>query len=262
MYAFESLTDLVLLLGLSMTRLAVAFIMLPMFTQESLPPLVRNSLFVSLSIMTIAVQPQTGMPVPDPTSLIMLFAKEAFIGLVVGVFSSTVLWAVEAAGVLIDSQAGTQLSQIVDPINGQPTSQTGQYLARLATYVFMASGGFMVLVGTLIESFAIWPVTATLPPLRLGALSVFEAEFGRLLLLAMMIAAPVIVILFIVDNALGLMNRYVPNLNLMSIAMGLKSLLSVLLVGVLLGTFVDLMVREFTTRQLGLLALVERLLGR
>jgi hypothetical protein len=36
----------------------------------------------------------------------------------------------------------------------------------------------------------------------------------------------------------------------------------VVLVAVLLGTTVDLMVREFTTRHLGLLALVERLFGR
>ena len=58
MYAFQSLTDLALLLGLSVTRLAVAFLMLPMFTQESLPPVVRNSLFVALAIMTLTVLPQ------------------------------------------------------------------------------------------------------------------------------------------------------------------------------------------------------------
>jgi CO/xanthine dehydrogenase Mo-binding subunit len=91
-----------------------------------------------------------------------LEAKEAFVGLLIGLFASTVLWAVEAAGMLIDAKAGTQLAQLVDPINGQQTSQTGQFLARLATYVFMASGGFMFMVGALVESFAVWPVTASL----------------------------------------------------------------------------------------------------
>ena len=163
---------------------------------------------------------------------------------------------------LIDAKAGTQLAQIVDPINGQQTSQTGQFLARLATYVFMASGGFMFMVGALVESFAVWPVTASLPALRPGTLGVFEAEFGRLMLLATMIAAPVIVILFVLEGALGLMNRYAPNLNLLAIALPLKALVAVMLVAVLLGTTVDLMVREFTTRHLGLLPLVERLFGR
>jgi type III secretion protein T len=262
MHAFQSLSDVALLLGLSVTRLAIAFLMLPMFTQEALPPVVRNSLFVALAMLTIAVQPQTGPLALDTVGWLVLFAKEALIGLVIGVFASTVLWAVEAAGMLIDTKAGTQLAQIVDPINGQQTSQTGQFLARLATYVFMASGGFMFMVGALLESFALWPVTAALPALRPGSLGVFEAEFGRMMLLATMIAAPVIVILFVVEAALGLMNRYAPNLNLLAIALPLKALIAVLLVAILLGTTVDLMVREFTTRHLGLLAFVERLFVR
>jgi type III secretion protein T len=262
MYAFQSLTDVALLLGLSVTRLAVAFILLPMFTQESLPPLVRNSLFVALAVMTLAIQPQSGAPALDAVGWVVLFAKEAFIGLAIGLFASTVLWAVEAAGMLIDAKAGTQLAQIVDPINGQQTSQTGQFLARLAAYVFMASGGFMFMVGALLESFAVWPVTAPMPALRPGAFGVFESEFGRLMLLATMIAAPVVVILFVLEAALGLMNRYAPSLNLLAIALPLKALTAVVLVAVLLGTTVDLMVREFTTRHLGLLALVERLFGR
>ena len=262
MYAFESLTQVLLLLGLSVTRLAVAFLVLPMFTQESLPPLVRNSLFVALALMTISLQPQTAAMTLDTVGWIALFGKEAFLGLVIGLFASTVLLAVEAAGVLIDAKAGTQLAQIVDPINGQQTSQIGQFLARLATYVFMASGGFMLMVGTLVESFAVWPVTAALPPMQPGALGVFEAEFGRLMLLATMIAAPIIVILFVVEAALGLINRYAPNLNLMAITTSLKALTSIVLVAILMGTTVDLMVREFTTRHLGLLALVERLFVR
>ncbi|MFN7641966.1 MAG: type III secretion system export apparatus subunit SctT [Burkholderiales bacterium] len=262
MYAFQSPADLALLLGLSVTRLAVAFLMLPMFTQESLPPVVRNSLFVALGVMTLTVQPQGVALAVDAVSWMALFAKEAFIGLAIGLFASTVLWAVEAAGMLIDAKAGTQLGQIIDPINGQQTSQTGQFLARLATYVFMASGGFMLLVGALVESFAVWPVTAQLPALRPGTLGVFEAEFGRLMLLATMIAAPVIVILFVLENALGVMNRYVPNLNLLALALPLKAMAAVLLVAVLMGTTVDLMVREFTTGYLGLLPMVERLFGR
>jgi type III secretion protein T len=262
MYAFQSLSDLALLLGLSVTRLAVAFLLLPMFTQESLPPLVRNSLFVALALLTITLQPQAGPLALDPVGWLVLFAKEAFVGLLIGLFASTVLWAVEAAGMLIDAKAGTQLAQLVDPINGQQTSQTGQFLARLATYVFMASGGFLFMVGALVESFAVWPLTAPLPALRPGALGVFEAEFGRLMLLATMIAAPVIVILFVVEVALGMMNRYAPNLNLLLVALPLKAIVAVLLVALLMGSTVDLMVREFTTRHLGLLSFVERLFAR
>ena len=87
MYAFQSLSDLALLLGLSVTRLAVAFLLLPMFTQESLPPLVRNSLFVALALLTITLQPQAGPLALDPVGWLVLFAKEAFVGLLIGLFA-------------------------------------------------------------------------------------------------------------------------------------------------------------------------------
>ena len=262
MQGLDDLTGLALQLGLALTRLAVAFLMLPMFTQEALPALVRNSLFVSLAMTAIAVQPQAAPLAVDAVTWFVLFAKEAFIGLVFGLFASTVLWAVEIAGTLIDTKAGTQFGQIVDPINGQSSSNTGLFLARMSTYVFMASGGFMFMVGALVESYSVWPVAGTLPAVRPDAVGTFEAEFARLMLLATLIAAPVIVILFVLEAALGLMNKYAPTLNLLSSTPSLKSLVATVLVALLMGSTVDLLVREFTTRHASLLGWVERLIGR
>jgi len=51
------LTGDVLLLALAMGRLAVAFIVLPIFSNELLPALVRNSVFVSLSLIVLVLHP-------------------------------------------------------------------------------------------------------------------------------------------------------------------------------------------------------------
>ena len=257
-----ALTDLVLLLGLSLTRLAIAFLVMPMFTQEAMPGLVRNSLFVSLAITALAVQPPLAPLAGGAAGWLALFAKEAFIGLVIGLFASSVLWAVEIAGTLIDTKAGTQMGQIVDPINGQATSNTGMFFARLATFVFMASGGFMFLVGALLESYAVWPVSRPLPAPRAATVGAFEAEFARMMLLATMIAAPVIVILFVLEAALGLVGKYAPSLNLLASAPPLKSLIATVLVAVLLGSTLDLMVREFASMETGLLERAARVLAR
>lgn len=255
-------TDLAMLLGLSLTRLAIAFLVLPMFTQEVMPSLVRNSLFVSLAITAIAVQPPLGPLDVDTAGWLVLFVKEAFIGLVFGLFASGVLWAVEMAGVLIDSKAGSQIGQIVDPINGESSSSTGVFLARLSTFVFMASGGFMFMVGALLESYAVWPVSTPLPALRAATVGAFEAEFGRIMLLATMIAAPVIVVLFLLESALGLINKFAPSLNLLASAPSLQALVATVLVALLLGTTVDLLVREFASLETGLIARVSRVLSR
>ncbi len=262
MNAFNSLGDLALLLGLSMTRLAVAFALLPLFTQDSVPAMVRNSLFASLAIITLVLQPMTSLGHLGVGGWITLFGKEALLGIGIGVLGSSLLWALEAAGNLIDVKSGAGMAQVMDPMSGHQTSFTGLFLGRLAGYVFVASGGLMLLTGTLLESYAIWPVDAPLPPLRREAVGIFESEFGRLMLTMMMIAAPVIVLLFVVDAALGVVNRYAPNLNLLTTAPPIKSLLALLAVTVMLGSTIDLLVRDFTTRPLEILRILQGLFVR
>ena len=82
------------------------------------------------------------------------------------------------------------------------------------------------------------------------------------MLVAAVIAAPIIVILFVLEAALGLVNKFAPALNLLALAPALKALLATLLVAMLMGTVVDLMVREFTTRHADLLRWVGAVLGR
>jgi type III secretion protein T len=256
------LTDLALQVGLALTRLALAFLMLPMLTQEALPALVRNTLFVGLAISAVAALPPLAPVQADAMTWLGLFGKEALIGLAFGLFSSTMLWAVEMAGTLIDTKAGTQMAQIVDPVNGQASSNTGVFLARLSTYVFMASGGFMFMVGALLESYAVWPVGMPITAPRPEAVAGFESEFARLMLLTTMIAAPIIVILFIAEATLGLINKFAPSLNLLALAPPVKALLTTLMIAMLLGTVIDLLVHEFTTRHVDLLRWIARVMGR
>jgi type III secretion protein T len=87
-----------------------------------------------------------------------LFAKEAFIGGAIGIFFSATMWAFESAGQLIDNKVGATQAQVTDPLSGHQTSLNGAFFARLASWVFMAGGGFMLMVGALLESYALWPV--------------------------------------------------------------------------------------------------------
>jgi type III secretion protein T len=117
-------------------------------------------------------------------------------------------------------------------------------------------------VGLLLESYAVWPVISTLPQLRPDASDSFESALARMMLLMLMLAAPVLVVLFVADLALGLINRYAPGLNLLTIAPALKSLLAVLLLMMMLGSMIDLLVNEFTVRNLGILRLIDSLFSR
>jgi flagellar biosynthesis protein FliR len=135
------------------------------------------------------------------------------------------------------------MAQIVDPLSGRTTSLSGAMLGRLAVFVFMAFGGMMLWIGVLIESFALWPMAETNLMPRLEGVRLFEQAFSSFATLMFMLAAPALVVVYLIDLCLGVMNRYAPQLNLLSISISVKGLGAVL-VWVLLASTVAQMVHD------------------
>lgn len=244
----EELGGQVFLLAIAMTRVASAFIVLPAFAPGTVPPLVRNSIFVSMGLIVFMLQPDLATAELHALALIGIFAKEAAIGLAIGLFFAIFLWAMETAGQIIDGQVGMMMSQIIDPLSGHQTSLNGAFLARLANFVFMFSGGLLLVVGVLLESYAIWPVMSGLPQMERAGASLFAGEFQRLMTVAVMFAAPALVILLTVDLALGLVNRYAQQLNVFSLSLSLKAWLATAVMLMILGTIVRSLIEDLQAR--------------
>lgn len=237
-----------LTLGLATARIAVAFVVMPLFAQETVPALVRNSACVALGLICLAILPPVDIGALGAGGLLILYLKEAFVGLVIGLFFGSVLWAMEGAGQIIDAQVGASMAQIVDPMTGHQTSLNGAFLARLANVVFVFAGGLSLLVHVVLESYAAWPVAATLPRLTPGSLALFEGEFGRLMVLATLFAAPALIVLFLVDASLGLVNRFAQQLNVFTLSLSLKSFAATAIVFLLVGAYISAVVRDVAAR--------------
>jgi len=120
-------------------------------------------------------------------------------------------------------------------------------LSRWAGYLFLASGGLLMLMGALIESFALWPLTEPITSFREASVRLFEAEYSRFMSLAMRIAGPIIVVIFIIDVCLGLVNRYAQQFNVFFLSLSLKSIVTIMMVWIMLPFLVDVLVDELTT---------------
>ena len=241
-------TDQLLLLGVATARVAATFLLLPMFSTETVPALVRNSIFVSLGLVSLALQPPLDPSLLGPGQWATIILKEVFVGLVIGFFFGSVLWALEAAGNIIDTKVGATLAQVVDPLSGHQTSLNGALLGRLAGVLFVASGGLSLLLRVLMESYAIWPVASPMPALTGSSLALFEGEFGRLMVLATLFAAPVLTVLFLIDAGLGLMNRFAQQLNVFTLSMSIKAFAATFVILLLLGSYVTAILRDIAAR--------------
>ncbi|MEY4561551.1 MAG: hypothetical protein RLZZ618_828 [Pseudomonadota bacterium] len=256
-----SLSDQALLLGLSTTRIAVAFLMLPLFSGDLIPATVRNAIYVSFGVLALSIQPPATAAAIAQINWLMMFAKEAFIGGAMGFLFGSVLWAFEAAGAIIDTKIGATTAQVTDPLSGQQTPLTGAFLGRLANFVFMFSGGLLLLVGTLLDSYILWPVMSAQPMLVRAGVTIFEAEFGRLMLLCLLIAAPTLVVLFAIDGILGLVNRFAQQLNVFALSMSIKTWASTAVLMLTMTALVQQLIADVQSRPGIVLRLMKSLIG-
>ena len=248
--------DQILLLAISTARIALAFAMLPLFSTETIPAMVRNSILIALGLVSLALQPVIDFRSFHTIDWIAIFAKEAFVGLVIGFFFGAVLYALEAAGQIVDAKVGATMAQVVDPLSGHQTSLNGAFLGRLANLVFIFSGGLSLLVGVLIESYAIWPIAATFPRLAGVGLGLFEAEFGRLMVLATLLSAPILAVLFVIDLGLGLVNRFAQQLNVFQLSLSIKSFVATAMILLMLTGFIQAVISDVISRPAALRALL------
>jgi type III secretion protein T len=241
MINFDSVTNLMLALGLVLPRVIGAFMMLPLLTSENMPPLVRNSFMVSLGIIAIPVA-VNGVPLHALGTLdwAPIILKELFIGISIGFCFGMVFWAISAAGNVIDTQVGMTLAQVFDPIQGHQASLHGSFLSQFAAWLFMASGAFLVFLDLLLSSYAMWPVTSYFPTLHAVGMELFVGQFSYLMTALLVLAAPAMVVLLLIDLTFGLVNRFAPQLNVFTITMPIKAWLATWIILLMLGVYVEI----------------------
>ena len=249
MSGIEGLYGPLLILAVAITRVATAFALVPVFAPDTLPPLVRNSVFVAFALIALSLQPDAATLRLTPDAWAGLFAREALIGLLIGFFFSAILWAFESAGQIIDLKVGASLAQLIDPLSGHDTSLNGAFLGRLANFVFMFSGGLLLLANVILESYAIWPLSTAAPEFHLSGLPLVVGEFSRMMTLAVLIAAPAVIILHLLEGGLGLVNRFAPELNVFALSLSIKSWLATLTLLATASTLVQMLLDDTFARR-------------
>ena len=160
--------------------------------------------------------------------LIVVIAKEALIGLMIGFISAIPFQAMESAGVIIDNQRGASMAMAWNPLSSEQTLPLGSLLNQAGCALFFSLGYLTVWLGVVYQSYVLWPITAVFPIFPRDAPLQLYLLFSELLQIAWRLAAPAIITMFLAEFGLGLMNRFVPQMNVFILSMPIKSALAIL----------------------------------
>jgi type III secretion protein T len=226
-------------LVLGLPRIGIMLLILPTLPDAIVPRLVRAVFAISL-LLGMYPMLQAQIPVTSfPNSLPFLLAKELCVGALLGVALSSLFWAIQSVGALIDNQVGTNTAEIFDPFGGHSGGPWASFTSMLCSVLFVSLGGFQVCYSLLVESFVVWPLSSDWITLNVPITSLGESVARDVAANALRLAMPVIFLLCIVELGLGLINRAAPQLNVFAIAMPIKAALAALIVAVSFSHFVE-----------------------
>jgi type III secretion protein T len=164
----------------------------------------------------------------QPTSFALVLVRETVIGFVLGYLIGWVLWAVAAAGNLIDNQRGSSMASSIDPLQGHETSLLGIAFSQAFLTFLFVSGAVLPIIGLLYQSYAVWP---TLKPLPISLMSqAFPAlmlhVFDYAMRFTFVVAGPIVAMMFLAEFALAMVSRFAPQIQVFILAMPIKSIIA------------------------------------
>ncbi|MEQ1668710.1 MAG: flagellar biosynthetic protein FliR [Sulfuriferula sp.] len=197
-----------------LTRILGLISIAPVFGHMSVPATGKIGIAVML---TLIVSPTlTNIPIIDPATPagILILTQQMIIGLAMGFAMRMVFVAVEMAGAISTQSMGLGFASFYDPQTQGQTGSISQLLTMLATLIFLAINGHLILIETLVNSFSTLPVG--LSPNQHGFMQL--ANWGGLIFSAgVQLAMPMIAALLITNIALGILTRSAPQLNIFGI---------------------------------------------
>lgn len=212
---------------LVLSRLGGVFLFAPLLSSPALPGRVRLLVLLSLTGVVYPLVDPSGVlgRQLDLYSLAPVIAGEVLIGASLGLSALLPLVGVQLGGLLMGQQMGLGIAQILNPATDIQGDALGQMLFMMTMAGFVMVGGLEFLVGGVVHSFASMPLglmTTDRAPLEV-MVSLLTSGY----VLAIRVAIPVLMIIFLENVAIGFIMKTVPSLNILNFGFPLRILIGV-----------------------------------
>lgn len=216
----------------------------PLFGEGFVPLRIRIVLAAVLALALTPVSPVS--PGLFPTTMggfAELAFTEALLGFGLGMIGKVLFAIVQFSGQLAGEQMGFGIVNAIDPTGSHQIAVVAEMCYVLSILVFLTANLHHVFLATLAGSYRVLPPGAASFN---GGVVEFMMRLGALLFqMALRLAMPVIIIIFVINVALGMIARGVPQVNVFFESFPLRIIAGVSVMMVALGFTVSLWGRLF-----------------
>lgn len=206
---------------LVLTRVTAFIVTVPFFSYRTIPTTQRVIFAALLAwVMVYTIEAPT---LEIDGTYILLVLKEATVGLFIGLIAYIVMSAIQIAGGFIDFQMGFAIANVIDPQTGAQSPLLGQFFNVLALLLLLTLNAHHMLLDGIFYSYRFVPIDVLWPSFGEERLVEFIAKtFMTTFAIAFQMSIPIVATLFLVDLALGITARTVPQLNIFVVGFPIK----------------------------------------
>jgi flagellar biosynthetic protein FliR len=241
-------------------RISLWVMLLPVIGHKLVPTQVKAG-FVGL--LTLLLFPVVAKYVPvieaDVVHFSILAIQEMLLAAALGLLAQLIFTAAQFAGQMMSMQMGMAMANIFDPATSSQSAIIAQFVGILAILMWLASGAHHMFIQTMIESFSMLPPGSSW---SFHGWSVITDAAATMFILSIKLMAPVLLLLFFVYVALGLIARAVPQIQVFFVSFPLSIGLGLFVLGLSLPALMSLMHDGFSSLGQDLPMLLKRLSGQ
>ncbi|NEX20127.1 flagellar biosynthetic protein FliR [Thiorhodococcus mannitoliphagus] len=209
-------------------RISALLLVAPIFGARNVNVRARLSLGFLLALVVAPQLTETARIDPLSVGGLVVAIHQVIIGIAMGFVMQMVFSALTQAGESIALSMGLGFASTMDPVGGVQVPMVSQYYMILATLLFLALNGHLVLIELLLRSFETLPITPEgLTTENLWAILGFGSTMYAA---AVLIALPAIASLLLVNLSMGVITRAAPQLNIFAVGFPLTLLAGFIIV--------------------------------
>lgn len=224
-------------------RLGALLLMSPLFSLGRPPLRVGVLLVLGFSCAINGVIRQyAALDIERPDQLLSALAREVAVGALMAFGIQCAFAAFTFAGRMLDLQMGFGVANLLNPTTNEQTPLFGVLLLNAGVIVFFLLGGHHWIARGFIESFTWFPLAAQLPDLAPAAIL---RQFGLVFSLGFTLVAPIVAVLLLLDVAMAIAARSMPQMNIFMLSMPVKIGIGLILLAALAPHFQAVFGRVF-----------------
>ncbi|MEG2103978.1 MAG: flagellar biosynthetic protein FliR [Oscillospiraceae bacterium] len=211
------------LFALVFCRIGGMIIFNPLLSRKNIPAQFKIAFIIGLTLLVVPTLTATEAAALEGISLFAAMVKELLAGFCFGILFQIYYYMLFTAGDVIDMGFGLSMAKAFDPASNLQISISGNLFQLMFVVYFFITNCHLIFIKLIISTFDVVGIGGLTLGANVGSFicTQFVAAFG----LIMHLAIPFVAASFVLEIAMGILMKLIPQINVFSIHFQLKIIL-------------------------------------